>query len=345
MKKLFLFYWPLMSAVIIIFSLIDKIMLLNASEIPSYAAENYYKGIPVLVTGGCGFIGSHLVEKLVSLGANVSVLDDLSTGDIANIAAVTDKVTFIHGSITDFETCLKATNNKKIIFHLAAFVSVPESLKNPKRCHDINIMGTQNILDAARINGVNRFVFSSTCAVYGESITPCDENIKPRPASPYGFSKLIGEIYSREYFFVFGMETVVMRYFNVYGSRQNPQSSYAGVITKFTHNMEANLPITIFGDGTQTRDYVPVENIVEANILMGMCNKKLVQGQVFNIATEKSITIFELIDILKKQYPNYTGSTLFMPARPGDVKHIAADCSKYKNLCTIMKHYLNTCEE
>ncbi len=294
--------------------------------------ENIYKGVPVLVTGGCGFIGSHLVEKLVDLGAKVSILDDLSTGNENNIATVKDKVTLICGSITDLETCLIATHNKKIIFHLAAFVSVPGSMEDPQKCHTINVTGTQNLLEAARINGVKRFVFSSTCATYGDTTGQCTETKQPNPISPYGFSKLIGELYCKEYAQAFNMETVVMRYFNVYGLRQNPQASYAGVIAKFMHNMKHNLPLTIFGDGTQTRDYVPVETVVEANILFGMCEKKLMQGELFNIATGKSSTIFDIIDILKKKHPTYNNEFLFMPARPGDVKHVTADCSKYNNL-------------
>ena len=291
-----------------------------------------YQGVPVLVTGGCGFIGSHLVEKLVELGADVSIIDDLSTGNENNIAAIADKVTLLRGSITDFETCLTATQNKKIIFHLAAFVSVPASTQDPQKCHLINVTGTQNLLEAARINGVKRFVFSSTCATYGESTSQCTEKMQPNPTSPYGFSKLIGEIYCKEYAQVFDMETVAMRYFNVYGPRQDPKGSYAGVIAKFMHNMERNLPLIIFGDGTQTRDYVPVEMVVEANILLGICEKQLIKSEIFNIATEKSTNMFEVIDTLKKKYPAYDNETIFMPARPGDVLHVAADCSKYNNL-------------
>ena len=308
-------------------------MIFNSgNSLLAYDLGPYYKGVPVLVTGGCGFIGSHLVEKLVELGANVSILDDLSTGDEENIAAVANKVNLIRGSINNFELCLKAAQNKKIIFHLAAFVSVPGSIANPQKCHLINIAGTQNILEAARIAGTDRFVFSSTCAIYGESPSKSHENLPPAPTSPYGFSKLIGEIYCKEYAHVFDLATVSMRYFNVYGARQNPQASYAGVVAKFMYNMERNLPITIFGDGTQTRDYVPVEKIVEANLMLGICEKQLIQNEIFNIATEKSSSIFDLIDTLKKKYPHYNNKIIFMPARPGDVKHVAADCSKYHHL-------------
>ena len=292
-----------------------------------------YKGVPVLVTGGCGFIGSHLAEKLVELGADVTILDNLSTGNTENITAIADKVTFIQGDIRNFETCLAATQDKKIIFHLAAFVSVPASIENPQKCHDINVLGTRNMLEAGRINNAHRFVFSSTCAIYGESSLQCTEDIQPNPISPYGFSKLLAEIFCKEYTQIFDMETVALRYFNVYGSRQNPQTSYAGVIAKFMHNMEKNLPLTIFGDGMQTRDYVPVETVVEANIICGICKKSLIQGEVFNIATEKSINIFDVIDMLQEQYPFYNNEIIHMPARPGDVLHIAADCSKYKNVC------------
>lgn len=304
----------------------------NFSTLNADSFANFYQGVPVLVTGGCGFIGSHLVEKLVSLGAEVTILDDLSSGNKENIASVVDKVICVDGSITNFDLCLEATRNKKIIFHLAAFVSVPMSTEDPHLCHTINVIGTQNILEAARINNVKRFVFSSTCAIYGESTLPCHENMQPAPISPYGFSKLIGEMYCKEYAQVYDMETVSMRYFNVYGPRQNPHGHYAGVIAKFMHNMERDLPITIFGDGTQTRDYVPVQTVVEANVMLGMCEKQRIQGEIFNVATGQSVTLLEVADSLKKQYADYKNETIFMPARPGDVKYVSADCSKYSSL-------------
>jgi nucleoside-diphosphate-sugar epimerase len=293
----------------------------------------HYKNKPVLVTGGCGFIGSHLVEALVEAGAYVTIVDNLRSGNEENIVAVKDKVSLILGDITDFETCLRATQNQEIIFHLAAFVSVPNSMKNPFDCHTINVVGTQNLLEAARINNSKRFVFSSTCAIYGESENKCLENDQPASSSVYGFSKLIGEIYCQEYARLFDMETTIMRYFNVYGARQDPYGSYAGVIAKFRYNMEHDLPIIIFGDGKQTRDYVPVKTVVEANLLLGMSDKRFIQEEVFNIATGKSITLLELIEILKKEYPQYQQDISFMPARPGDVKYISADCSKYAQLC------------
>jgi len=321
--------------IIILLFLITPTKPLCSQEYLSKNITNIYQNTPILITGGCGFIGSHLAEKLVSLGARVSILDDLSSGNKENISTIIDKITYIQGSITDFETCLRATHNKKIIFHLAAFVSVPASTEQPQICHDINVTGTQNILEAARINNVKRIVFSSSCAVYGESTSTCYENTPLQPTSPYGYSKLMGEIYCKEYAQTFKIETVAMRYFNVYGDRQDPKSHYAGVVAKFSYNMKHNLPITIFGDGYQTRDFVPVETIVHANIILGACDKKYVQGEVFNIATGNSTNLYQLIDTLKQQHPDYNQATQLMPARPGDVKHVSADCSKYNTLLAL----------
>lgn len=302
-------------------------------------ANSFYKDVPVLVTGGCGFIGSHLVEKLVELGAQVTILDDLSTGTLKNITSVKDNIIFVQGDITDFDTCLHTTHNKKIIFHCAAYISVPGSLEDPHLCHRTNVVGTHNIVETARINNVKRIVFSSTCAVYGESSIPCHEDLVPNPTSPYGFSKLMGEIFCKEYADVYDMETVMMRYFNVYGSRQNPHGAYAGVIAKFNHNMENNLPITIFGDGLQTRDYVPVLDVVMANIFLGACDKQAIQGQIFNIATGKSTSLLDLIEELKKEYPHFSAEVMYMPPRPGDVKRVSADNSKFDSLCQTLLQY------
>lgn len=291
--------------------------------------KNFYKDMPVLITGGCGFIGSHLAERLVQCGANVTIIDDLSSGKKENIAAIIDRVTLIVDTITDKDVCLAATVGKKIVFHFAAFISVPESIEKPQQCHLVNCTGTHNMLEAARINTVNRFVFSSSSAVYGNSEMSCDETHSIDPTSPYGFSKYIAEIYCRQYTRVYQMETVIMRYFNVYGKRQNPHGAYAGVVAKFMYNMEHNLPIIIFGDGLQTRDFISVQDVVQANLFLGMCPKNLVFGEVFNIATGKSITLFELIELLKKEYPHYTNTIELRPERCGDIKHSQAQCEKY----------------
>lgn len=293
--------------------------------------ELFYKNLPVLVTGGCGFIGSHIVTELVSLGANVTILDNLSTGSLANIEHVKNKVTVIQKSITDKNACIEAAHGKKVIFHLAAFISVPQSMEQPYLCHEINVDGTVNMLEAARINSVERFVFSSSAAVYGFANGTCSEQTPTDPQSPYGFSKLIGEYYCKQYALNFGIKTAILRYFNVWGERQNPNGSYAAVVAKFMDQMKHNAPITIFGDGKQTRDFVPVRKVAHANLILSMLAPANA-GQIFNIGTGTSITLLELIDQLKKQFPSYTGDIIFAPTRSGDLKYSAANCSKYYSL-------------
>jgi len=292
--------------------------------------KHFYKDLPVLVTGGAGFIGSHITEKLVNLGANVTVIDDLSSGDMKNIENIKHKITFIQKSIVDMDACLQATKNQAVIFHLAAFISVSESIVNPHLCHNINVNGTFNMLEAARINNVKRFVFSSSAAVYGTTSEICKENMTPNPQSPYGTTKLIGEYYCKQFATNFDLNTVVLRYFNVFGKRQNPNGAYAAVVAKFTDLMGQNKPITIFGDGLQTRDFIPVERVAEANLTVAMPQNNQMNGQIFNIGTGKSINLLELVDKLKKDHPNYTKNIQFKPARTGDIKHSSADCSKYK---------------
>jgi len=294
--------------------------------------KNFYKDTPVLVTGGAGFIGSHIVHKLVELGAQVTVLDDLSSGNIENLKDITHKINFLCDSIVDMNACLKATKNQKVIFHLAAFISVPESIEDPKRCHEINVDGTFNILEAARINNVKRFVFSSSAAVYGPTEHTCKENMPFDAQSPYGTTKAIGELYCKQFATNFGLNTVVLRYFNVFGPRQNPNGAYAAVVAKFTDLMKKNKPVTIFGDGLQTRDFIPVADVVNANLTVAILDQSQMNGQVFNVGTGKSINLLELIDMLKKDFPEYTHEPLFKPARAGDIKHSSADCSKYQEL-------------
>lgn len=294
--------------------------------------QDFYNNKQVLVTGGCGFIGSHLVHTLVKYGAKVTVLDNLDTGFLRNIASVKDKITFIQGSVADMDVCLQATKNKSHIFHLAAFISVPLSVEEPAWCHRSNVEGTFNLLEAARINGVKRFVFSSSSAVYGAPDGPCSEDGTCKPTSPYAISKLIGEHLLNQYAINYDMECVSMRYFNVYGERQNPNAAYAAVVAKFRDLMQHNKQVTIFGDGQQTRDFIPVKQVVHTNLFLGMAVKEDIQGEVFNVATGRSITVLDLFDELKAEFPDYAHEPNFAPPRVGDLKHSTANCNKLQNL-------------
>lgn len=291
-----------------------------------------YRGKSVLVTGGAGFIGSHLVERLIMLGGTVTVLDDLSTGLWENLGAVKEKIKFIEGSITEQEICVEAAQECEIIFHLAAQVSVPESFEDPNKCYKINMHGTQMILEAARISGVQRVVYASSCAVYGMHDARLNEHLPCRPLSPYGFSKLIGEMLCAQYTRDFGLETVCLRFFNIYGPRQQAAGPYAGVVAKFRQAMARNDPITIFGDGLQRRDFVSVHQAVEATIMSGILPTMRVCGQIFNVATGTSITLWQLIEQLKQEFPEYNAPITYQPARAGDIQNVYADVQKYQEL-------------
>ena len=226
----------------------------------------FYAGKKAVVTGGAGFIGSHIVEALVQQGAHVTVLDNLKTGTLDNLAAVKSNITFVEGTILDRELCITTLANAEYVFHLAAEISVPASMEDPYTCYQTNVMGTANLLEAARINNVQRFVFSSSCAVYGNQTEPCHELMACNPGSPYAASKMMGEQLCAQYSQFFNLPTICLRYFNVFGQRQNPFGPYAGVVAQFTKRMENNEPIIIFGDGNQSRDFVPVETVVAANL-------------------------------------------------------------------------------
>ena len=293
----------------------------------------FYSGKNVLVTGGCGFIGSHLAEKLVRLGAHVTIIDDLSSGAVENIVPFKDQITMIRKSIVNQGACREAACGQEIIFHLAAFVSVPGSLKNPASCHHTNVDGTFYLLEAARVHGVKRFILSSTSAVYGSRETLCSEHDTDlMPASPYGMTKQMDEIYCRQYDHLFNVPCVILRYCNVYGPRQNPHSKYAAVIGKFMQQLADNDPLTIFGDGAQTRDFVHVKQVVEANLLVAMAPESLVRNQIYNIGTGKYISIIELAKDLKAEYPAYSQKFLFLPERAGDIQHMEVNCSKFARL-------------
>ncbi len=290
----------------------------------------------ILVTGGAGFIGSHLVEGLVTAGAQVTVLDNLSTGSLHNLEEVKNQISFIQGDVTDKDLCFAVAQDMSHIFHLAACVSVPLSVENPELCFATNVQGTFNMLEAARINTVSRFIFSSSCAIYGNHPKKCSEKTIHSPSSPYGYSKLIGEIYCQEYAQLHKVPTISLRYFNVIGERQNPLGSYAGVYAKFIYNMKNNLPITIYGDGTQTRDFITVKDVVKANMSLAHLPNQLCDGKPINIGTGHTTSINDLFNALKAVYPDYNHEPIYAPERSGDIKFSAADCQLYKTLQELM---------
>jgi UDP-glucose 4-epimerase len=297
---------------------------------PLHDLKNFYKNKNVLVTGGAGFIGSHIAEKLCQYQANVTVLDDLSTGSIKNLESFCHKINFLAHDITSFKKCLKATKKQDIVFHTAAFVSVPESIKHPAICEKINIDGTNNLLEAAKINNVKTFIFSSSASVYGNRNDICSEKDNPNPESPYAKSKLSSEKLCIEYSKKYRLNTASLRYFNVYGNRQNPNGAYAGVVAKFKHNLIHKKPIIIYGNGKQKRDFIHVSKVSEANLKIGTILP--LQGEIFNIASGNSINLFELIRKLKKDTGCKPTQVLFQPARKGDIFNSIAHVAHYKSL-------------
>lgn len=294
-----------------------------------------------LVTGGAGFIGSHIVDALVEAGHQVTVLDNLSFGHKENLSGVWSRITFIEGDIRNAETCLQAAEGCDGIFHEAALVSVPDSINRPRDNHDINITGTLNVLEAARHQKVRRVVFASSAAVYGDNPElPKREDMLPEPKSPYALAKLTGEYYLKVYAECFGLETVALRYFNVYGVRQDPSSMYSGVISIFSERVRKGLPITIYGDGQQTRDFVNVADVVQANLLaMGSqslktSNLKPQTGDgfaIFNVATGHKTSLLDLVAVLG-ELCGILPEVKFAPLRSGDIRHSLAAISKTRSV-------------
>jgi UDP-glucose 4-epimerase len=276
----------------------------------------------VLVTGGAGFIGSHLAEALVAEGAEVTVLDDLSSGNEANLEACRDRVRFIRGSILDEDALAESAEGCATIFHLAAVVSVPRSVKEPLAVHDTNATGTLRVFEAARKVGA-KVVFSSSAAVYGDQgDRPATESLRPAPLSPYGVQKLLGEQYAQVYHRLFGMRSVGLRYFNVYGPRQDPQSPYSGVISIFAERARRGEPITIHGDGSQTRDFVYVGDVVRANLLAA--DAECGDGRPLNVGTGVRTPICALAERIR-EISGGGGEIRFGPPRAGDIHHSCAD--------------------
>ncbi len=276
-----------------------------------------------LVTGGAGFIGSHIVDALLARGDRVRVLDNLSSGRLENLSGVMSKIKFIEGDICDETAAQKAVAGVDSVFHLAAMVSVPKSMEKPLEAELINAAGTLNILNAAKAAGVRRLVFSSTCAVYGDEPTlPKTEVMQPYPQSPYAISKLAAEFYGRLFNESFGLETAILRYFNVFGPRQDPSSAYSGVISIFVDKTLSGTNPTIFGDGQQTRDFVFVEDVARANLLASKVPQAA--GKLFNIGTGRQVSINQLFETLGGIF-DFDSKPAYKPPRPGDILHSYAN--------------------
>jgi nucleoside-diphosphate-sugar epimerase len=283
-----------------------------------------------LVTGGAGFIGSNIAEALVKRGEEVVVLDSLATGYEKNIAHLRNDLTFIKGDVRDAGTVREALAGVDYVLHEAALASVPRSIEDPVLVTDVNVRGTLVMLDEARRAGVKRFVYAASSSAYGDTEKlPKEESMTPKPLSPYAASKLMGEYYCAVYAHVYGMSTVSLRYFNIFGPRQDPKSQYAAVIPIFISHLMAGTPPTIFGDGEQSRDFTFVENVVEANILASRCENA--RGQTINVACGGHYTLNDLFERMKKIMGSSVAPRYAEP-RAGDVKHSHADISAAEKL-------------
>ncbi|MBA7678212.1 UDP-N-acetylglucosamine 4-epimerase [subsurface metagenome] len=282
----------------------------------------------VVITGGAGFIGSHLAEELARRGYYTIILDNLSSGKIENIRNLlkNDNVEFIQGSVTDLPLLQEVFKGVQYVFHQAALTSVPRSIEKPHASHETNLTGTLDVLLAARDNGVHKMIYASSSSVYGDTPTlPKREDMIPCPLSPYALTKLAGEYYCQVFQEVYKLSTVCLRYFNVYGPRQDPDSQYAAVIPIFIKRAREGKPPVIFGDGEQTRDFTFVKDAVEANILAAESDA----CRVFNISRGESITINRLAELIMELIGNRV-EPIHQEPRPGDIRHSLADVSEAK---------------
>lgn len=283
-----------------------------------------------LVTGGAGFIGSNICKKLVSQGCFVRVIDNLLTGKKSNLAAVSDKIEFLKADMGDETAARAAMKDIDVVLHQGALPSVPRSVDDPAETHRHCVDATFTLLLTARDAGVKRFVYAASSSAYGDTPTlPKTETMLPMPLSPYAAAKLFGEYYCSVFSGVFGLETISLRYFNVFGPNQDPASQYAAVIPAFVTSILKDQPPTIYGDGEQSRDFTYIDNIVEANLLAARARQTA--GQVINIACGQAVTVNEIIDMINKSLGKSVKPTYTDP-RPGDVKHSLADIALAQNL-------------
>jgi len=290
-----------------------------------------------LVTGGAGFIGSNLVERLVDASVQVKVLDNLSSGFLQNLEPFQEHIDFKEGDVRDMATLQEIMADVEVVFHQAALVSVPQSIEDPIETAMVNDLGTLNVLEAARHSGVRRVVFASSCAVYGDlPQLPKREEMETKPLSPYAASKLHGEVYARLYGDLYGLETVCLRYFNVYGPRQDPGSPYSGVISIFMDKAARGESPTIYGDGNQYRDFVYVVDVVQANMLAAQ--RQNISGVVINLGTGKSVTVNSLWKNIS-ELAGVQDEPKRADSRPGDIRQSVAEISRAQELLGFKPRY------
>ncbi len=298
--------------------------------------QDHFNGQRVLVTGGAGFIGSHLCEALITLGAQVTAFDDLSGGDTANFDSFKDqagdRLQFVKGTILDSDALAGVTEGRRYVFHQAALASVPRSVAEPRLFNQVNVDGTLNVLEAARAAKAERVVFASSSSAYGDSeVLPKVETMPPQPKSPYAANKLAGEHLMRAWASSYGLDTAALRYFNIFGTRQNANSAYAAVIAAFAKVLIGNEAPLIYGDGLQSRDFTFVHNAVHANLLAAR-SEKPIGGQEINIACGERVTVNELAELMAQMMgkPHLVAS--HRPDRTGDVKHSLADLTRAREV-------------
>jgi UDP-glucose 4-epimerase len=286
----------------------------------------------VLVTGGAGFIGSHLVQRLVDSGHSVRVVDNLATGFRHNLDELRDRIDFVEADVSDFDVCAAAVEGVDVVFHVAALPSVPRSMADPLGTHSANVNGTLNLLEAGRRNGVKRFVYSSSSSAYGDTpVLPKVESMEPLPRSPYAAAKLSGEMYSLAYARAGLLEAVALRYFNVFGPRQDPNGPYAAIVPLIFRAVVTEAPVTIFGDGRQTRDFTYVDNVVEANVLAATGPGPKVSGHAVNVGAGNRVSLLDLI-AMAEEITGRRVDVRHLPERAGDVRDSQAGLDRARDV-------------